>query len=71
MNGLTTADWIVLAVAAYLAVLSLVRLMIAHGITVANQLAAQIEHERQQQEAAERAAKKEADKKNPGKKDAA
>jgi hypothetical protein len=63
MNGLSTADWIILGVAAYKAVLSLVRLMIAHGTTVAHQLATQVEHERQQKAAAERLAKKEAAKK--------
>jgi hypothetical protein len=47
MNGLETKDWVLFAAAAYVAVVSLVRLMIGHRARVSAQLAAEIERERQ------------------------
>jgi hypothetical protein len=47
MNGLETKDWVLFAAAAYVAIVSLVRLMIAHRVRVSSQLAAEINRERQ------------------------
>lgn len=54
MNGLTTGDWLLLAAAAYLAVMSLARLMANHRNTIAAQLAVQIEEEQRAKESKDR-----------------
>ncbi len=58
MEGLETGDWIVFGGAAYLAIVSLVRLMIRHRGRVAAQLAAEVERERQVKAAAKAAEEK-------------
>jgi hypothetical protein len=57
MNGFATGDWIVLAVAAYIAVMALARLMLGHRVRVESQLAAQVEAERRRRAADEQAKK--------------
>jgi hypothetical protein len=47
MDGFSEKDWILFGVAAYVAVVSLVRLMARHRARVSTQLAAQVERERQ------------------------
>jgi hypothetical protein len=54
MNGLETKDWLLFAAAAYVAIVSLVRLMIRHRARVSAQLAAQVERERQAKAAEEK-----------------
>jgi hypothetical protein len=46
MEGLETNDWILFGGAAYLAVVSLVRLMIRHRARVSAKLVAEVERER-------------------------
>jgi hypothetical protein len=59
MNGLSTGDWVLFGVTAYVAVVSLVRLMIRHRGRVAALLAAEVERERLAKIAEERRVKKE------------
>jgi hypothetical protein len=47
MNGIETKDWVLFAGAAYVAIVSLVRLMIGYRARVSAQIAAEIERERQ------------------------
>lgn len=47
MNGLETGDWVLFGAAAYLAIVTLVRLMIRHRTRVAAQLSAEIARQRQ------------------------
>lgn len=58
MESLETADWILFSGAAYLAIVSLVRLMIRHRGRVSAQLAAEVERERQAKAAAKAAEEK-------------
>ncbi|RIK82773.1 MAG: hypothetical protein DCC68_05245 [Planctomycetota bacterium] len=62
MNGLETKDWVLFAAAAYVAIVSLVRLMIRHRARVSAQLATEIERQ-QHAKAAEEQRRKEVEKK--------
>ncbi|MEX2187074.1 MAG: hypothetical protein WD875_09785 [Pirellulales bacterium] len=63
MNGLETGDWVLFGGAAYVAIVSLVRLMIRHRGRVSTQLVAEVERQRQAKAAEEHRLKEEEKKK--------
>ena len=63
MNGFDTGDWVLFAAVAYIAVVSLARLMIRHRGRTAAQLAAEVERQRQAKAAEEKRRKEEEKKK--------